>query len=232
MRLIIVEDDIDFAQILMESLQEDPEVTVEALLTNEADALQFIQSDAIHGIDCVLLDLQLPRSIEDRCISSASGLNLAFELRQRRSFWGTIMVLTNSRSLSDGERALAAGCDGYICKHSRMDSVAQMVSELRTAIKGEVLMIAREMRHVFVRGEISPKEACLMSLLNSGCSWEEIARRLGYKSPKAAANIADRIYDKLLHPGNHDGGDADGIRKRQRALDIWRKRHAPVALAP
>jgi DNA-binding NarL/FixJ family response regulator len=232
MRVLIIEDDESFADILRESLEEDGEFSVSAILENEEQAIEYMDSGALADIDAVLLDLQLPRSRKDRTSTSSAGLNLACLLRSPYSFWGTVLVLTNSRLLSDGERALAAGCDGYMCKHARMDQIPQMVSQLKAGLRGEVMMIATEMRHVFMRGEISPKEACLMSLLSMGFSWEDIARRLGYKNPKAAANIADRIYDKILSPESRMQCDTDGVKKRQRALEVWRSRNRTGMLVP
>lgn len=232
MRVLIVEDDTSFAEILRESLEEDDEFSVIDIIENETDAISFMESGALTDVDAVLLDLQLPKSSIDRSISSNAGLNLACLLRSRHDFWGNILVLTNSRSLSDGERALSAGCDGYMCKHARMEQIPHMVAQLKAGLRGDVMLISSEMRHVFMRGDISSKEACLMSLLSIGCSWEEIARRLGYKNAKAAANIADRIYDKLLSPETRHQLDVDGVKKRQKALEVWRFRNRAGMLVP
>lgn len=80
------------------------------------------------------------------------------------------------------------------------------------------------MRHVFIREEFSVKEARLMDMLNQGHSWAEIARELGYKTPKAAANIGYRVFDKLLTEGDRIAMGADGDRKRHKALERWRAR--------
>jgi DNA-binding NarL/FixJ family response regulator len=132
--------------------------------------------------------------------------------------------MTSSKSPEDGQRALAAGCDGYLCKHAPVGDIPSMLEELKLAIKGNVMIVSSEMRHVFFRDDVSAKEARLMDLLSQDKSWAEIAQELNYKTPKAAANIADRIYDKLLSELDKQNLDASGAKKRQRALEIWRSR--------
>jgi DNA-binding NarL/FixJ family response regulator len=232
MRILIVEDDAGFAAILRECLEDDGEFSVVELLENEEDTINFVEAGKLANVDCMLLDLQLPRSRADRTIVNSAGLNIACLIRSSFNFWGTIIVLTNSRSLTDGERALAAGCDGFMCKHMRLNHVPDMVVQLKAGLRGDITLVSSEMRYVFVRSEISPKEACLMSMLSMGMHWDEIARRLGYKNAKAAANIADRVFDKLLTPQTRKQMDMDGIKKRQRALEIWRSRNRTGMLMP
>jgi DNA-binding NarL/FixJ family response regulator len=220
----IIEDDRDFAEILMESLEEDEEIRIDPLLTNEQDAVDWINRGGLDQVTGVLVDLMLPAARGMAEVSSMSGLRLVQEMRQVRRFIGTIIVLTNSREFSDGQRALAAGCDGYICKHASMSEVPGMLSELRLALRGDLMLVSREMRHVFIREEFSVKEARLMDMLNSGHSWAEIARELGYKTPKAAANIGYRVFDKLLTPQDRAALGSNGDRKRHKALERWRAR--------
>jgi hypothetical protein len=82
------------------------------------------------------------------------------------------------------------------------------------------------MRHVFMREEISAKEARLMDLLLNGKSWSEIARELSYVSSKAAANMGDRVFDKLISMDARERLAAEGVKvkKRELALEIWKKR--------
>lgn len=231
-KIVIIEDDRDFAQILKESLEEDAGVEVVAVLGTEEEARQWMQTSDLADIDCFLVDLMLPRSRGMVEVSSMSGLRLVQELRQLHRFGGTVMVLTNSREFSDGERALAAGCDGYLCKHAPMCEVPRMLAELRSALRGDVVMISREMRHVFIREDLSVKEARLMDMLHSGSSWAGIARELGYKTPKAAANIGYRVFDKLLTDSDKQSLGSDGERKRNKALERWRARVGTRAALP
>ncbi len=172
----------------------------------------------------MLLDLQLPFSHGDKTVSSLAGIRILEELRHQQGFYGTIIVLTNSKAPADGQRALAAGCDGYLCKRARISEIPEMLAQLKMAIKGEVILVASMMRHVFIRDDISAKEARLLDLLSCGKSWTEIARDLGYKTPKAAANVGDRIFDKLLTPQDQQKLAAEGTKKRHKALEIWQSR--------
>lgn len=223
-KILIIEDDEDFSSILRRVIEQDTELQVMDVINCEQKAFEVIRSPKLHDADCVLLDLQLPYSSGDKTVSSLAGIRILEEMRHQRGFYGTIIVLTNSKSPADGQRALAAGCDGYLCKRARISEVPEMLAELKMAIKGEVILVASMMRHVFIRDDISAKEARLMDLLSVGKSWAEIARELGYKTPKAAANVGDRIFDKLLTPQDQAKLTEEGAKKRQKALEIWQSR--------
>jgi len=226
-RVLIIEDDKDFSDILRECLEEDKDIEVKAVINNESEAARFIQSPDLKELDCVLLDLQLPKLPNDSSTNPTAGLRLLQQIRQEQHFYGTVIVLTSSRSSADGQRALAAGCDGYLCKHARIDEIPAMLTELKVAIRGNVMMVSNEMRHVFFREDISAKEARLMHLLSNGKSWAEIAKELGYKTPKAAANVGDRIFDKLLSTQDRATLEQIGEKKRHKAVEIWKSRHSP-----
>lgn len=223
-RILIVEDDEDFSSILKRVLEQDGEMSVTGVINCEEEALKLVRSPAVHETDCVLLDLQLPFRQGDKNVSSLAGIRILEELRHQQGYYGTIIVLTNSKAPADGQRALAAGCDGYLCKRARISEVREMLDELKMAIRGDVILVSRPMRHVFIRDDINAKEARMMDLLASGRSWAEIARELGYKTSKAAANVGDRVFDKLLTPQDVQKIAAEGLKKRQKALEIWNSR--------
>lgn len=223
-RIVIVEDDPDFALILRRALEQDKEIQIVDHMDNEQAAMAFINSSDLKDVDCFLLDLQLPYLPGDRTVSSMAGLRILEALRLQKRFYGTIIVLTNSKSPQDGQRALAGGCDGYLCKRARIVEIPTMLAELKMAIKGDVVIVASQMRHVFIREDISAKEARLMDLLASGKGWADIARELGYKTAKAAANVGDRIFDKLLTPQDEQVIAEQGLKKREKALEIWLSR--------
>ncbi|MBY0550595.1 MAG: response regulator [Candidatus Obscuribacterales bacterium] len=224
-RIILVEDDMDFAEILKEELEDDNQVKVVAMLHSEQEARDYFAINGLAGIDCALVDLVLPGIPGARSANSMVGLNIVHSLRQELDFSGLIIVLTNSRLLEDGERALSAGCDGYLCKHAQMSEIPSMVLELKLALRGSVVLVSREMRHVFIRDELSAKEARLMELINGGATWAEVATQLGYKTSKAAATIGYRIFDKLLTPAENAQLSEDKEVKRKRALEKWRARY-------
>ncbi|MBX9685863.1 MAG: response regulator [Candidatus Obscuribacterales bacterium] len=223
-KILVVEDDEDFSGILRRVIEQDGEMQVLEVINCEEEALKKVRSPSIHEADCVLLDLQLPFRVGDKTVSSLAGIRILEELRHQHGFYGTIIVLTNSKAPADGQRALAAGCDGYLCKRAKISEVPQMLMELKMAIKGEVILVSSPMRHVFIRDDINAKEARMMDLLATGKSWAEIARELGYKTPKAAANVGDRVFDKLLTPQDAQRVAAEGSKKRHKALEIWNSR--------
>lgn len=223
-QILIIEDNEDFATILRRALEQDQDLKVVDVIGTEEQALAHIRSDRLSQCDCILLDLQLPRSPGDRSVNSMAGLRILEDLRQRQRYYGTIIVLTNSKAPSDGQRALAGGCDGYLCKRARISEIPEMLTELKLAIRGDVILVSRPMRHVFIRDDISAKEARLLDLLSEGKGWAEIARELGYKTSKAAANIGDRIFDKLLTPEDQHSVAAEGSKKRLAAVKIWQSR--------
>lgn len=223
-KILIIEDDEDFSGILRRVIEQDQELSVVDVINCEEEAFKRVRSAAIHECDCVLLDLQLPFRAGDREVSSLAGIRILEELRHQQGFYGTVIVLTNSKAPADGQRALAAGCDGYLCKRAKISEVPLMLAELKMAIKGEVILVATQMRHVFIRDDISAKEARMLDLLSVGKSWAEIARELGYKTPKAAANVGDRVFDKILTPQDQAKVAAEGLKKRHKALEIWHSR--------
>ncbi|HEY9677541.1 MAG TPA: response regulator [Drouetiella sp.] len=225
-RILIIEDDEDFASILRECLEDEEDLEIVRVINNEEEAEKFIRSEEFGSIHCVLQDLRLPRAPHDRTVSPSAGIRLLQEMRQTRNFYGTIIVLTSSRDADDGQKALASGCDGYLCKHTKTTDMLQMLAELKVAIRGHVMLVSSEMRHVFFRNEISPKEARLMELLKLGKSWQKIADELGYSTSKAAANIADRIFDKILSHADRKSIEETGIKKRDRAMEVWNLRYA------
>lgn len=224
-KILIVEDDEDFSGILRRTIEQDGDLQVVDVISCEEAAMRRIENPDIHEIDCVLLDLQLPARTGDSSVSSIAGIRILENLRRNIGYYGTIIVLTNSMSAADGQRALAAGCDGYLCKRTKVARIPEMLTELKMAIKGEVILVASQMRHVFIRDDISAKEARMLDLLACGKSWSEIARELGYKTSKAAANIGDRVFDKLLNTQDLNKIAAEGLKKRHKALEIWNSRH-------
>lgn len=221
-KIIVIEDDHDFASILVECLEEDASLQVVATLSSLAEATSWLSERRLDGIDCVLVDLMLPISSMAKEVNSRHGLRLVQEIRHTHQFLGRIVVLTNSHDLSDGERALYAGCDAYMCKHAPPSEMDEMMSELKMALQGDVVLIPKQMRHVFMRQELSVKEAKLMEMVNAGHSWQEIADVLGYKTAKAAANIGYRVFEKLLTEADRRSLGSEGDHKRDLALLRWR----------
>ncbi|HEY7334616.1 MAG TPA: response regulator [Bryobacteraceae bacterium] len=88
------------------------------------DGLEALeQARQIHP-DLVILDLHMP---------GLDGFGVVRELRRDVSFAGIpVIALTASAMMGDRERALAAGCDGYIAKPVRLSVLRDEVARLLT----------------------------------------------------------------------------------------------------
>lgn len=150
-KVLMIEDDLDFAAIMLECLQADPQCEIDEVITTQEDARFKFECGGLHNVDAVLVDLNLVRARSDHRVNSAAGFELIAEMRHRHQFRGQIIVLTNSSAQSDGKRALEAGCDGYLCKHVRSGDLSGLISELRMALRGDVVMVSRQMRHIFMK---------------------------------------------------------------------------------
>ncbi|MDZ4832309.1 MAG: response regulator [Candidatus Melainabacteria bacterium] len=224
-RVLIIDDDDSFVEILTEFLEEDGLIKVIDRCGSEKETSEWLKLGKLDTIDAIVLDLRLPFDKGDKRTDSRIGLRILNLLRDTHRFFGPIIVLTNSRDSADGKEALGNGCDGYLCKHAPADQVPVMVSELKMALLGDVVIVSSEMRHVFFRDDVSAKEARLMDLLSQDRSWSEIAQALNYKSSKAAANVGDRIFDKILTEEDRKRILDNGVKKKDLALEVWRARH-------
>ena len=224
-KVLIIDDDDSFVEILTEFLEEDGVIEVIDRCGSEREAVDWLAKGKLESVDAIVLDLRLPFEKGDKRTDSRIGLRILNLLRDTHRFFGPIIVLTNSRDSADGKEALGNGCDGYLCKHAPADQVPTMVSELKMALLCDVVMVSSEMRHVFFRDDVSAKEARLMDLLSQDRSWSEIAQALNYKSSKAAANVGDRIFDKILTEDDRKKLLDNGVKKRDLALEVWRARH-------
>ena len=85
-RLLIIEDDKDFADILKECLEEDDDLEITGIIGDEESAMTFIKSGGLTGIHCVLADLQLPKTKSETRVSSSAGLRILEEIRHGAEF--------------------------------------------------------------------------------------------------------------------------------------------------
>ncbi len=59
-RILLIEDDEGFAEILKESLEDDGDMEIAKVIGSESEAMEFFKSGGLQDIQCILLDLQLP----------------------------------------------------------------------------------------------------------------------------------------------------------------------------
>ncbi len=220
-RILLVDDDIDFCHILKESLEAASDnLRLTHLAHDTEDAVRLIDY-SLHLFDCIIMDLALPRSAIDTFIERDSGLKLLGYLRAGKRFAGSIVMLTASCAFADGRMAFELGCDAYLTKPRELDD---LVAALQVCIEKRVIVMSPEMRHLFEAEQITAQEARLLDMLLEGDTWPEIARALGYKDGNSACSAADRAFDKLLTW--HDlAYAAPGLKKRQLALRLWKWRN-------
>jgi CheY-like chemotaxis protein len=152
LRLLLIEDDDDFAEIFTAFLGEDGGIEVVKVIKDEHSAIQEIDNGGLIGIDCILSDLQLPASSDLPQIDSLGGIRVLKHARRSSDFYGTIIMMTSSTQEDAGAKALEAGCDGYFCKYTNVGELPDLMCELRTAIHGHVMAVSSGIRHVFFAG--------------------------------------------------------------------------------
>lgn len=116
MKILIVEDNEDNRRLLLKRLRGLGHVLREAA-TGQA-ALEAVDQEVP---ELILLDLQLP---------DMPGEQLARLLRADPNLHKTVLVACTAFAMpQDKERALAAGCDGYLSKPLDLRRVAEQLEE-------------------------------------------------------------------------------------------------------
>lgn len=119
MRVLLVEDDLDHAELVRRVLDAQPQPVELEVVADGESALSRL--DGAERPDLVLLDLRLPR---------ASGLRVLEELKSRPGLAGVpCVVLTTSDAESDRVRARELRADDYLVKPGDPDSFARIVRE-------------------------------------------------------------------------------------------------------
>ena len=178
MHLLLIEDDLDLGRALSQALRAEG-FSVE-WLRRLADAPP---AAAAEGIDCVLLDLNLP---------DGSGLDLLARWR-RHEVAVPIIVITARTALEDRLSGLDGGADDVLVKPfatselvSRVHAVRRRYAQQASEVwRFGVLEIEPRRHGVRLAGEeidLSPREFCLLT---------ELAREPGRVVPKS--QLAQRL---------------------------------------
>jgi DNA-binding response OmpR family regulator len=115
-RVLIVDDDVDFIDILEHRLTSEG-FSVSRALDGEA-GLDAIRSERP---DVILLDVQMPKR---------SGLQVLEALRQQPDTWRMPILMLSARSDSATVfRAMELGADDYVCKPISLRAVVELVRE-------------------------------------------------------------------------------------------------------
>ena len=108
MRILVAEDDVRLADLLVRSLRE-----AGYAVDQTADGDSAIVQAAVNPYDAIVLDVGLPRK---------TGLEVSLEIR-RRGMHVPILMLTARDSLRDRVTGLDAGADDYLTKPFELDEL-------------------------------------------------------------------------------------------------------------
>jgi len=213
-KVLIVDDDIPFRDLLCDFLSEDNEFQVVATCGSYIEAKSFcLRESNMQGVDAIILDVMLPYSSEHPP-ETKMGLVILEKLRKQLNFHGPIIMLTSSLDSDDGREALWKGCSGYLCKHASSDAVPRMVNELKLALSGDVVLIPNKLRHLIVEKN-EQESPHVMSALGHNSAWGNIKRELGYESLRdpqstSGSNPVRRTGEWTLN-GTATAGYGDGL---------------------
>ena len=161
MRILIVEDEKKFLDILLRSLKSEG-YTVDGVST-AADAVDYLKS---YHYDLAILDLQLP---------DGTGNSLIRRLRESGHTM-PVLVLTARSELESKVENFQAGADDYVVKPVAMAELAIRVQALlrrgpvlqENVLKArdlEINRLTRQVKRAGKRIELSPKEYSLLEYL-------------------------------------------------------------------
>lgn len=199
-RVVLVEDDVDFQQMLRQRIADAPDM---ALLTVASTRKQGLQALEALTMDVLLVDLGLP---------DGSGIDLIRAAHRKWPECG-IMVCTVFGDEMHVMQSLEAGATGYLLKDSPAHS---MVAEIRSLHLGgspispliarQVLTRFREQQPLpsvalpfkpeAARPPLSVRELEVLELITKGFTAEEIAELITV-SRHTVHTFVRRIYKKL-----------------------------------
>jgi DNA-binding response OmpR family regulator len=187
-RLLVVEDDRMFAELIRRALREDAHVV------DVASGLQAARAHAlVHEYDGILLDVSLP---------DGSGLQLARELREKGRPT-PILMLTGADTPGDVVRGLDAGADDYVTKPLDLTVLKARVRALvrrtgprlvETLALGDVV-VERGVYRASVNGRrvpLTPKEFALLAYLVQHA--ERVVTR---------TELLEKVWDLSFDPGSN-----------------------------
>jgi len=187
-KILVVEDDRMFAELIRRALREEGHVVDMATNAAEGRTHAFV-----NDYDGILLDVSLP---------DGSGLQLARELRQEGRAT-PILILTGNDTPGDVVRGLDAGADDYVTKPLDLDVLKARVRALvrrngaravETLALGGVV-VERGSYRALINGrkvQLTPKEFTLLAYL------VQHAERVVTRS-----ELLDKVWDLSFDPGSN-----------------------------
>ncbi|MEZ5499980.1 MAG: response regulator transcription factor [Steroidobacteraceae bacterium] len=192
LRVMIVEDDVRFADRFRAALARSPVIQLLAIHASCAVAVEALRRQAP---DILLVDLGLP---------DASGLEVIRECNRLHPQCD-VMVITVFGDEQHVIAAIEAGATGYLLKDALPDDLISQIVALRQGGSPISPLIARQLlRRARPAAANDPGTASLLSsreqrvleLIAKGYSFVEIARLLSI-SPHTVMTFVKRVYRKL-----------------------------------
>jgi DNA-binding NarL/FixJ family response regulator len=194
-RLILVDGQIAFRELLALRLVQEPDFRVVAEASSLAEIRQELRQVAV---DVALVELALP---------DGRGVELIRDLRAVHRE-ARVLVVTTSEDRHEHAVAFATGASGVLSKTCR---AAEIITAIRKLCAGDTLLSPREAVELFrlvdeqrnaertahrLLAQLTPRERELLQLLAEGLDDATMAQRLGI-SPKTVRNYMVHILDKF-----------------------------------
>ena len=194
-RVLVVDDEELVRTGLRMILEVEPDLEVVGTAVDGAEAVAAV---AEHEPDVVLMDIRMPR---------VDGLEAVRRLLRREPpATCKVVVLTTFDLDEHVYEALSAGASGFLLKDA---PAGQLVHAIRVVAAGDALLdpsVTRRLISNFTRppaapdldrlGDLTPREAQVLTLLAEGLSNAEIAQRLYVGESTVKTHVA-RILTKL-----------------------------------
>lgn len=124
-KILIVDDNADSRDLVVKVLRQFGYLIIQAVDGEEALKKAFSESP-----DLILMDRSLPK---------IDGLEVTRRLKREVTFKGVpIVALTAHAMRGDREKALEAGCEGYICKPFDVRTLGQQIKSYLEGPTGRV----------------------------------------------------------------------------------------------
>jgi DNA-binding NarL/FixJ family response regulator len=194
-RIVIVEDDLTLRQVLVSTLEADPDYVVIGQFADGKTALRSIPGLAP---DMVLIDLGLP---------DMSGIEVIRQLKVSAPECDILVVTIfgDERTITS---ALEAGANGYLLKGASLEELRRDVRHLRTGGAPLSPMVARQLLNklqaqpadsklqVGNGTKLTKREHDILQMIAKGFSYAETSQICGVASATVHSHLKS-IYRKL-----------------------------------
>jgi DNA-binding NarL/FixJ family response regulator len=190
-RVLVVDKHELVAETLVAALGDEPDLVLVGAASTADDARDRLRS---LDIDVLVLD---PHLVDGQ------SMELAKEAKRLRPGLG-IVVLSSAHEPAGLAAAVAAGCDGYVPKSSRLSA---LIAAVRRVASGEMAIANAHLEQLAAylaqrRSEpdkLTARELEILHLLAAGSSTEQIARRLVVSTHTVRNHIRSVLHKLGAH---------------------------------